>query len=118
MLRNLIPAMSLVLGLAVFGCTGDTGAQAEAGTESGIEGDAAHGEELFAACAGCHGPDGAGEIDIGGTLSSDLRDEVPEMTDGELAEVIENGSGTAMPPQYDDAQDIADMIAYLRDTFP
>jgi mono/diheme cytochrome c family protein len=112
---QLIP--STVLVLALFGCNGDTGAQAEVGTESGIEGDAARGEELYAACAGCHGPDGAGGIDIGGTLSSDLRDEIPEMTEAELADVIENGDG-AMPPQYDDPQDIADVIAYLVETFP
>jgi mono/diheme cytochrome c family protein len=114
---QLIPSTGLVLVLALFGCSDDMGAEAEVGTESGIEGDAARGEELYAACAGCHGPDGAGGIDIGGTLSSDLRDEIPEMTEAELADVIENGDG-AMPPQYDDPQDIADMIAYLVETFP
>jgi mono/diheme cytochrome c family protein len=114
---HLIPATALVLALALFGCTDDTGAEAEGGTDSGIVGDATHGEELFAVCAGCHGPDGAGGIDIGGTLSSDLRDEVPEMTEAELEDVIKNGDG-AMPPQYDDPQDIADVIAYLLETFP
>jgi mono/diheme cytochrome c family protein len=106
----------LVLVLALFGCTSEPGAEAEAGTEGGIEGDAVRGEQLFATCAGCHGPDGAGGIDIGGTLSSDLRDEVPEMTEAELEDVIKNGDG-AMPPQYDDPQDIADVIAYLLETF-
>jgi cytochrome c551 len=113
---QLISAMGLALVLALGGCTGEPGAEAEGGTEDGIEGDPLRGEELYAACAGCHGPDGAGGIDIGGELSSDLRDEVPEMTDAELGDVIENGDGT-MPPQYDDPQDIADVIAYLRETF-
>jgi mono/diheme cytochrome c family protein len=117
MRRKLIPATGLVLVLNLVGCTGDTGAEAEAGTEGGIVGDAARGEDLYAACAGCHGPDGAGGIDIGGTLSSDLREEIPEMTEAELEEVIANGSGPAMPPQYDDPQDIADVIAYLLETF-
>jgi cytochrome c553 len=107
----------LVLVFALFGCNVDTGSEGEGGTDTGIiEGDAARGEELFAACAGCHGPDGAGGIDIGGTLSSDLRDEIPEMTEAELADVIENGDD-AMPPVYDDPQDIADVIAYLLETF-
>jgi mono/diheme cytochrome c family protein len=115
---HLIHATSLVLALALFGCTDDSGAEAEGGTESGIEGDAVRGEDLFAACAACHGPDGAGGIDFNGTLSSDLREEIPAMTDAELEEVIKNGSGPAMPPQYDDPQDIADVIAYLREAFP
>lgn len=29
-----------------------------------------------------------------------------------------NGFGTAMPSQYTDPQDVADVIAYLRVTFP
>src|SRR5687767_10825235 len=106
-----ISATGLALVLALFGCTDDPGAEAE----GGIEGDAVRGEELFVTCAGCHGPDGAGGIDIGGTLSSDLRDEIPEMTEAELEDVIKNGDGT-MPPQYDDPQDIADVIAYLLET--
>jgi mono/diheme cytochrome c family protein len=114
---QLLLATGLVLLLPLIGCNGDTGAEADGGTETGIEGDVARGEELFASCAGCHGPDGAGGIDINGTLSSDLRDEIPEMTQAELEDVIENGDG-AMPPQYDDPQDIADMIAYLVETFP
>jgi mono/diheme cytochrome c family protein len=114
---QLISSTGLVLVLALFGCNGDTGAEAEVGTETGIEGDFERGEDLFAACAGCHGPDGAGGIDISGTLSADLRDEIPEMTEAELEDVIKNGDG-AMPPQYDDPQDLADVIAYLVETFP
>lgn len=111
---------STLLALTLFGCTGDdTGVEIEpeADTENGmVEGDAVRGEELFFACAACHGPDGAGGIDIGGTPSPDLRDEVPKMTDAELEDVIKNGDD-AMPPVYDDPQDIADMVAYLRETF-
>jgi mono/diheme cytochrome c family protein len=114
---HLLPAIGLLLVLALFGCTNDPGAEAEGGTEGGIVGDAAHGEDLYAGCAACHGPDGAGGIDINGTLSADLREEIPEMTDAELENVIENGDGPAMPPQYDDPQDIADVMAYLRETF-
>lgn len=109
--------LHIVFALALFGCNTEPGADAEAGTETGtIEGDAARGEDLYAACTGCHGPDGAGGIDINGTLSTDLRAEIPEMTEAELEDVIKNGEGT-MPPQYDDPQDIADVIAYLLETF-
>ena len=117
-IAHLIPATCLVFALALLGCTDDGGAEAGGGTEGGTEeGDVARGEELFAACAACHGPDGAGGIDIGGTLSSDLRDEIPEMTVAELEDVIEYGDD-AMPPVYDDPQDIADVIAYLLEAFP
>jgi mono/diheme cytochrome c family protein len=113
-----ISKAGLVLLLALFGCNEDTGAEAEGGTEGGIVGDAARGEDLYTTCAACHGADGSGGIDFNGTLSSDLREEVPNMTDTELAEILENGEGPAMPPQYDDPQDIADVIAYLREAFP
>ena len=32
--------------------------------------------------------------------------------------IITNGFGTAMPGQYSDAQEVADVIGYLRLTFP
>ena len=43
---------------------------------------------------------------------------VPALTDTEIADRIMNGFGTAMPSQYTDPQDVADVIAYLRVTFP
>ena len=83
-----------------------------------ITGDPANGETLFANCAGCHGATGEGGIDIGGTPSADLTVRVPAMTDAELEGVIADGFGSAMPSQYTDEQDIADVVAYLRQTFP
>ena len=107
----------LVLAFALFGCNTEPGAEAEAGTETGIEGDAMRGQDLYASCVACHGADGAGGININGTVSSDLREEIPEMTEAELEEVIKNGVAPAMPSQYTDPQDIADVIAYLQETF-
>lgn len=93
----------------------DTGADAG---ETGVEGDAVRGEMLYTqSCANCHGADGMGGIDIGGTLSADLTFEIGDLTDEELANVIKNGQGTAMPPQLQDEQDIADVIAYMHATF-
>jgi mono/diheme cytochrome c family protein len=85
---------------------------------SGITGDATAGEALFSSCAGCHGADGTGGIDIGGTASADLTVRVPALSDADLDGVIMDGFGTAMPSQYTDEQDVADVIAYLRATFP
>lgn len=84
-----------------------------------VTGDPASGEALYSSsCSGCHGTDGAGGIDIGGTPSADLTVRVPALTDAELEGVIADGFGSAMPSQYTDAQDIADVVAYLRETFP
>lgn len=105
--------------LFTLGCTAgtdeDSGSKADTGTE--VVGDATNGETLYASCAGCHNADGSGGVDIGGTPSADHRVVVPAMTDAELEDAIKNGVGTAMPPQYSDAQDVADVIAYLRATF-
>ena len=96
----------------------DADADTDADTDADVTGDAARGETLFSSCAGCHGADGTGGFDIGGTLSADLTVRVPALTDEELSNIIKDGYGTAMPSQYTDAQDIADVIAYLRVTFP
>lgn len=104
----------MLLILMTLACTGDKADD----TGSAVTGDAASGAALYTStCAGCHGEDGLLATDIGGTASSDLTVRVPAMTDDELADQIQNG-GTAMPAQYSDAQDIADVIAHLRATFP
>ena len=81
-------------------------------------GDATSGETLFATCSGCHLADGTGGVDIAGTPSADLTVRVPSLSDSELEDRIMNGFNTAMPAQYSDPQDVADVIAYLRATFP
>ncbi len=110
----------MFLLILALGCSGTDSGDDTAGDGTGtdITGDPAIGETLFAACAGCHGADGTGGIDIGGTPSADLTVKVPSLTDDELADRIMNGFGTAMPAQYTDSQDVADVIAHLRLTFP
>ena len=105
----------LFLLLAV-GCSG--GKTDGDDTAGSVVGDADSGEALFSSCAGCHGADGTGGTDIGGTPSADLTVRVPAKTDAELEDTIINGFGSAMPGQYTEAQDVADVIAYLRVTFP
>lgn len=109
----------MLMMMLMVACTGpgDSG-KTDDSSGNGGGGDVANGEALFGSCAGCHGADGTGGIDIGGTPSTDLTQSVPTKTDAELEEIIKNGYGTAMPGQYSDAQEIADVIAYLRATFP
>jgi mono/diheme cytochrome c family protein len=68
-------------------------------------GDAARGEEIFAAeCAGCHGGGGAGGVGprlVGSGVTAD-----------EVAEVVAQGRGV-MPAGLVTGQDEADVVAYV-----
>ncbi len=108
----------MLMVMLMVACTGPGDSGKTDDSSGGGGGDVTNGESLFGSCAGCHGADGTGGIDIGGTPSTDLTVSVPARTDAELEEIIKNGYGTAMPGQYSDAQEIADLIAYLRVTFP
>ena len=102
--------------LTLFACAPESDDSAD--TSDG-GGDAVAGAELFGGtCKNCHGADGTGGVDISGTHSADLTVRAPALSDAELADRIENGFGTAMPSQFTDPADVADVIAYLRDTFP
>lgn len=68
-------------------------------------------------CGGCHGADGTGGIDIGGTPSANLTERVPAMTDEEIATVVTDGKGN-MPAQLATDDEVEHMIEYLRATFP
>ncbi len=75
-------------------------------------GDATAGEAIYgSACASCHGATGRGTA-----AGPDLSDEVPEMSDGEIAEVITEGEDD-MPAIALSATEIADVIAWLRARF-
>jgi mono/diheme cytochrome c family protein len=99
----------VVAGLLALACGG--------GEETGLgalelQGDASRGESLFAFhCASCHGGDGSG-----GSQGVDLREEVPHHSDRELVGLMANGKGTMPAPGLSDQQ-IADVLAYLRETF-
>jgi cytochrome c551 len=81
----------------------DDGASASAPTG---QGDAAHGEELFAEnCAGCHGEGGTGG-GVGPTLAGS------QVSLDEARSTIENGSGV-MPAGLVQGQDLEDVLAYL-----
>jgi len=95
------------------GGTGDDGGGTGDDGGGGSVGDAANGATIYAATCGggyCHGPDGAG----GGAPSHP--EVVPGLSDDELRDIMNNGSGY-MGPQGLSAQEVEDVLAYLRATF-
>jgi mono/diheme cytochrome c family protein len=68
-------------------------------------------------CAGCHGPDGAGNTSIGKSmhLHSFASPEVQNKSDKELAGIITAGKG-AMPSYKDKLSEaqIKDLVGYIR----
>ena len=93
--------------------TGDDGGGTGDDSGGGSVGDAANGATIYAATCGggyCHGPDGAG----GGAPSH--IEVVPGLSDDELRDIMNNGSGY-MSPQGLSAQEVEDVLAYLRATF-
>ncbi len=100
-----------------------------------LAGDAAAGKALYngkGACAGCHGPNGAGDGPAAAALNPkpasftsgayrlDTDGDGKVGTDADLANVIKNGAGpyggnAAMPPHGDFSDaDVANLVAYLR----
>lgn len=78
-----------------------------------LEGDPVAGADVYEAeCLDCHEEDGEG------MKSAALPEEVPELTDADLAEVILSGPWI-MPNFINklETQDIADVHAYLREQF-
>lgn len=124
MLRKM-PALLFVGSLVLAtGCDGEeddggdggTGGGDRAATILGLEGDASAGATLFSsgACAtpACHGPDG-----MSGMASPTLDTSVPSASDMQLVNSLLNGKGS-MPAQSNlTDQQLADILAYVTDTF-
>jgi mono/diheme cytochrome c family protein len=101
-------ALFLILALSSMGCP----SKETVTTDSGGGGEAPDGTALFSRkCAGCHGPSGDG---VGSSPS--LVERVPELSDTELADIIESGTGTMLAPDL--TNDEADAVfLYVRETF-
>jgi|GEM_PF-1245817 len=125
MLRK-IPALLLAGSLALAtGCDdggddgggdGGSGGDDRAATILGLTGDAAAGGQLFAggSCAtdACHGADG-----ISGSAMPSLEMSVPDTDDATIVDSLLNGKG-GMPSQASlSDQQLADVLAYVSDTF-
>jgi disulfide bond formation protein DsbB len=93
-----------------------------------VEGDPAHGEELYmASCVACHGPDAKGMPSLGKSLHPSDSEFVKAKSNTELVEFIKvgrqpddplNTTGVAMPPKggnpaISDA-DLYDVVAWIR----
>ena len=94
-----------------------------------LTGDPDNGKSTFQyQCAGCHGADGSGGLQIGGVadtgggvseagVSANLKERLPELTDDRVLDVLWHGKG-AMPGQFSEDDSAAlDVLAYLRTDF-
>jgi len=128
-----VVALLVILMLSLAACGGsapaaDDGAAAEPAqpaAQPAASGDAAHGQEVFATCAACHGKDGGGVAGLGPNLRTS--DFVAGLSDDELVKFIKTGrpvddpqntTGVAMPPSggnpsLSDA-DLQDVVAFIR----
>ena len=91
-----------------------TNADTDADTDTDPPGDPELGRPTFqATCAnaGCHGSDGV----VG--PAPDLTAVVPFYSDDRLSAIIQNGAGR-MPGQPVSDDELADLLAYLRLSFP
>ncbi len=85
------------------------------GTDSGsaLVGDATAGATVYAnVCASCHGANGEGTEGYAPSMT----EEVPDLSDEEITDVVNNGY-EAMPAQSLTEQEMADLLAYLNETF-
>ena len=134
--RNILMAAFLTLGLTLAACgaqeeppadapSGDAPAEAPAEQAAALDGDAAHGAEIFTVCAGCHGPDAKGITGLGKDLHAN--EFIAGMSDDEAVDFLKvgrtashelNTTGVDMPPKggnpaYTD-QDLYDLVAHIR----
>ncbi len=101
----------LLVGLTTVVACGGEGGEDRVDDILALDGDAAAGDAVYAAeCSACHGA--AGEGGSGPAMS-----EVAGEGAAEIVEVVLNGDGD-MPafPEIPD-QDIADLVAYILDTY-
>lgn len=100
----LFASLALLVACGDKDDTGDTGA---------LSGDATAGADVYAGnCAACHGSDGTN-----GASGPDLSGLVPGMSDSALESVIKNGVGSMPAISTLDDQEVADVVAWLRQEF-
>jgi cytochrome c551 len=110
--------LALVLAFTLAACGGKTddgdgfgGGADDSGGDGDGGGNGTDGAEVFSArCASCHGADGSGNS------GPNLGTVVPALSDDDLMDVIENGTGN-MPALGLDADDADAVFEYVRTTF-
>jgi cytochrome c551 len=115
-MRRLLVLALPVLLTTTLACDsgGDDGDGGDNSAVLALSGDAAAGQTVFSAnacaTAGCHGADGNS-----GSAPA-LRDVIDNRTDDQIIDAVLDGKG-GMPPQDLTNQQMADVLAWLRDTF-
>jgi len=93
---------------------GDEGGGDDNAAIKALDGDAARGQTVFSsntcASSGCHGTDGNS-----GTAPA-LRDVVGGLSDDQIIDAVLDGKGS-MPPNDLTDQEMADVLAWLRESF-
>lgn len=75
-----------------------------------LDGDAVAGADVWPTCGACHGADGSGGI------GPAMDQEAADNSDTQLVDIMIYGYGDMAPVGLED-QDMADVLAYIRDTF-
>jgi len=85
----------------------------DAETKSAVGGDAAHGEELFAACGACHGDDGR-TLNFGSNEEPEYIGTIALDNPWEFLHKVRAGQpGTAMPAAMDAGWSLDDLLDLL-----
>lgn len=111
-------AMTLVSGCDDGGDeSGEEGGGSRTDMILGLSGTSAAGQTVFTnncGVASCHGADG----NTPGTSSTKrLSDEIPSLSDKQIVDVVINGEGTMPPQSALSDQQVADVLAYVQETF-
>ena len=96
-----------IISVGLFACGEKTEDTAGGETEETVSGEAdlANGQTIHdSMCMACH------------ASNPDMENNTASLSDAELESVIQNGSGS-MPGQGLSAEDLRDVIAYLRETY-
>lgn len=114
-----LSALALISALLLPACDDDGGGSGNARVDDilALEGDAAAGQQTFVSVCGvptCHGADGNTP---GTPETATLSSQVPGMSEAEIATVMVEGKGTMPSQGHLTDQQLADVLAYVLDTF-
>ena len=123
-MKKLLYVLGVASLFALAACGGDDGGSGGGGSSSRVDtiaamvasADATNGQTIYSGLCGsssCHGPNG----DDGASAAGDLPAQVPGLSDEQIITVIIEGQG-GMPAQSLEDQEVADVVAYCRETFP
>jgi mono/diheme cytochrome c family protein len=108
-----IPSWSRLFVLGCIISCGPTVDPAVVAAVIELEGSIEQGRLLFnSECALCHDEDGSGK-----EIGPDIRQEITKISDTQLVNLVLGGSGQMLPLDFT-PQQMADVLAYVRQKFP